>query len=166
MEWSVPDCLKQGQDVSHFFPGADTGNDFAAGLIRSCSTKLPFWKNPSFQQVTHLPRAPRSGQRSRNWMGTAPLLCGSPLSTNWHHWGNKEGLQNSGVNRGRDVFGGFFKKKNLKTWDSETYLGFFYQTPVITKKEHLQGLTQSQRGAGAEGREGRKRNQGITQNWP
>lgn len=28
------DCLKQGQDVSQFFPGADRGNYLAAGLIR------------------------------------------------------------------------------------------------------------------------------------
>lgn len=34
----------------------------------------------------------------------------------------------------------------------------------MSNREHLQGLAQSQTGAGAGGREGRKRNQGVTEN--
>lgn len=67
------DCLKQGQDVSQLFPGADKGNYFAAGLIglaaQSCLCEIIHQFSlceiihPSFQQVTHLPRAPHSSQR-------------------------------------------------------------------------------------------------------
>lgn len=150
MERSVLDCLKQGQDVSQIFPGADRGNYFAAGLIRiAAQSCLCAGIHPSFQQVTHLPRAPQTSRRWRNWTGTAPLLCGSPPSTSWHHWGNKEGLQNSGLNRARENLGLL-----LKIWGSETYLVVFYQNPVISKRELAGISTKPNRSSGTgEGRE-------------